>query len=256
MKSKWKLTGLIPLLLVVVDSLVNLNRFGLITSLGLWFFYAFVFQYVPSRNEQKALLKKVLLYTLIAAVLVALFFYLIMSIRAFYATDLNHFIKRSFYAYFSGSPAAFEKLLYEPGSMTYGASSFRSVVKRFSRFGLMESGAYMGAHNAFRNIGLGMPMTLNTFTFVKTMYEDFGILGVAFISAGWGMLARYAIEKSFLKFSILNLFIVSVFVLSFFMTFYEFFFQGVTMFVYWSLILLFIERYFEKRGILLHGTER
>ena len=230
-KSRWRFTGLFPLILVIIYSLLYLNRFGLITSLGLWFFTLIYYSIYLPENERKTLLKKIALYAVLAIVFVSLFFYLILSIRAFYISDIGYYIKRSFYAYFAGSPAAFEKLLNEPQPLMYGASSFRSVVKWFGRLGLVETGQYLGAHNAFKNISLGSPMTMNTFTFVKTLYEDFGILGVAFITTIWGALARYFIEKGFQKFSLLNLFIIAVFVLSFLMTFYEFFFQGITMFI-------------------------
>lgn len=249
-KTRWRFTGLIPLVLVLMYSLINLNRFGLITSLGLWFFTVFYFGIYLKPDDRKKLLKQIFIYSVIAIVLVLLFFYIIMSLRAFYVTNLGYYIKRSFYAYFSGSPGAFEKLLYNDQPLMYGASSFRSIVKWFGRLGLLESSQYLGAHNIFKNIGLGSPMTLNTYTFVKTPYEDFGILGVAGICTIWGMITRYIIERCFEKFSILNLFLVSVFVLSFFMTFYEFFFQGITMFIYWSIILLFIQDYFDKKGII------
>ena len=92
----------------------------------------------------------------------------------------------------------------------------------------------------------------NTFTFVKTLYEDFGILGVAFISTIWGALARYFIEKGFKNFSLLNLFIIAVFVLTFLMTFYESFFHCIIMFIYWSLVLVVISRYFKTKGIITY----
>jgi oligosaccharide repeat unit polymerase len=252
-KSRWRYIGVLPLILVILYSLIYLNRFGLIVSLGFWFFSMFYFSIYMKNSDREELLKKIVLYIIIALIFVLLFFYLILSIRGFYITDLSYYVKRSFYAYFSGSPSALEKLLHEPSpGLMYGMSSFRSIAKWFVRLGLLEPATYVGAHNTFKNISGGTSMAINTYTFVKTLFEDFGRIGVAFFTVIWGGLTRYSVEKSFKKFSLNNLFIVSVFLLSFFMSFYEFFFQGITMFIYWWVILLIINKYLTKKNIIIY----
>ena len=253
-KSRWRLTGLLPLVLVILNSLINLNRFGLIVSLGLWFFSLIYFSYFIAKEDRTKLLKRTAIYVVLAVLFILFFFYLILSLRGFYIADLSYYVKRSFYAYFSGSPSALEKLLYEPQRLMYGASSFRSIAKWFGRLGLIDPSLYLGAHNSFKNISMGLPMTINTFTFVKTPYEDFGSIGVVVMTIIWGALARFSIEKCFAKFSLFKLFVVSIFVISFFMSFYEFFFQGITMFIFWSVILVVINEYFINKRIIVYES--
>ena len=249
-RSKWRYTGLIPFLLIVFYSIMNLNRFGLVTSMGLWFFALIYFGMYVEPRRRKHMTVRTGLYIVLAVVFVAVFFITIIKWRSFSLINIEYFAKRSMYSYFTGSGAAFEKFLFNGFDQLYGASGFRSIVKWFAKLGLMDSGMVMGAHNSFFNISRGIPMSLNTYTFAKSPYEDFGIIGVGIISLLWGGLSRYAMERCFRQFSLMNLFYVSILTLSLLMTFYEFFFQSITMFIYWFVILKLIENYFVSKGVI------
>ncbi|MFO8054357.1 MAG: O-antigen polymerase [Bacteroidales bacterium] len=250
MRSKWKYISILPLLLMVAYSVLNMNRFGLIAAMGLWFFSLIYYGMFVRKKRRKALSVKTSVYLLMGILFISTFFYLIISLRAFSDVNLAYYAKRSVYSYISGSGAAFEKFTFDHHPLLYGASSFRSVVKWFARLGLMDSGLVMGAHNKFYNISHGMPMNLNTYTFVKSPYEDFGLIGVAVICLSWGMAARYILEKCIRQFSIWRLFLVALMILSFLMSFYEFFFQSITMFAYWLIILYLVEKYFHSKKVI------
>lgn len=253
-KSPWRFTGIIPFLLVIVYSLINLSRFGLITSMGLWFFSLIYYGIYINYNDRKKLTYKTAFFLLLAVVFIMIFFISIIKLRTFSMLNIEYWAQRSIYSYFSGSGAAFEKFLFNEPTMTFGASSFRSLVKWFARVGLLDNSIVMGAHNSFYNVSRGIPMSLNTYTFAKSPYEDFGIIGVSVISLLWGMFVRFSIEKCFRKFSIINLFFVSLGLLSLFMSFYEFFFHGIVMFIYWFILLKFIEEYLILKGAITSDT--
>lgn len=253
-RSKWKLTGIIPLLLIIVYSVMNLNRFGLVTSMGLWFFALIYFGMYLDPQHRKRMTIRTSIYLLLALVFVLVFFVSIIQWRSFSSVNIEYFAKRSMYSYFTGSGAAFEKFLFNGYDPLFGASSFRSIAKWFSRIGLMDPSAVMGAHNSFFNISRGLPMSLNTYTFAKSPFEDFGMIGLGIICLFWGGLTRYAIERCFRHFSLMNIFYISILTLSLLLTFYEFFFQSITMFFYWFIILKLIENHFSEKGVLKYST--
>ncbi len=252
--SKWKFTGLIPLILIVVYSIMNLNRFGLIMSFGLWFLSIIYYSYFLPKEEQKQFLKKILVYSVIAIVFIVSFFLFIVRWRATYVLDVEYYATRSMYAYLAGPSSAFDKFLYYDPPLSFGVASFRSLVKWFANLGLMDKGLVIGAYNNFYNIGQGEAMALNTFTFAKSPYQDFGIIGLSVICILWGAFTRYSIENLFRKFSFVKIFIVSLLVLTFIMSFYEFSFQAITTYMYWGIIVFFSEKYLMvKGGLALNG---
>ena len=247
--SKWKYAGAIPLILMVLFSLVHLNRTSLITGLGLWIFSRIYFGMYLDPEVRKKSSKKTSIVIILIAMFVIVFFYFIMKVRASSDANLEYYVLKSVYSYLTGSGAAFEKVVFNGVEPLYGASSFRSIFKWLATFQLIDKDLVLGVHNSFVNIGQGFPMRLNTYTFVKSPYEDFGIIGVAVVGLIWGMITRYFIERCFREFSFINIFLVAIMVLSLFMTFFEFFFQGIAMFTYWFFIVIFIERYLKSRGL-------
>ena len=248
-KSKWRVTGVIPLLFVVFHSLIYLNRFGLISSVGIWFISMLYYSQYLDKSRRKQILIKIGISSIVAITFIVLFFVLILKIRAFNITNTDYLIKKSFYSYIASPGSAFEKFNFEHHKMSLGISSFRSVIKWFSRFGLIGSEMVKETHSAFTNVSFGKPMWLNTYTFAKAPYEDFGIVGVGVIGMIWGMVTRYAIQKSFRRFSFVNIFIVSILMISLIMTFYEFYFEGFSVIVYWIVIMVLFEKYLSKRII-------
>ncbi|MDZ7796614.1 MAG: O-antigen polymerase [Candidatus Marinimicrobia bacterium] len=252
-KSRWRFTGLLPLILVVFYSIVHLNRFGLITSLCIWFFSMIYFGMYVSPLRRKVITRKTLLYISIAIIFVTVFFITIIRWRAFYVIDVEYLIRKSLYSYISGPVSAFEKFVLSDEPLLYGASSFRSVIRWLARVGLMNKNIALATHGDFINISRGEPMFLNTYTFVKALYQDFGLVGVGIISMIWGMLTRYLIERCFRQFRIINLFLVSIFILSFVMTFYEFYFEGLSVLIYWSIVVFVMEKYLHERSIVKYA---
>ena len=247
MKSKWKFAGLIPLLLILVNSFINLNRFGLISALGFWFFGRIYSIMYLGAEERKKVLKKTGIYILISLIFIVIFFSFILNIREAYKTNISYFLMRSVYLYFTGSGSAFDKITFWGVKPLYGASSFRSIVKWLSMAGLIDSEHILSYYNNFVNIGQGRVIILNTYTFVKSPYEDFGILGVGVISMFWGITTRYSIERCFRKFTLYNVYFVALMLLSLVMTFYEFFFHGIVVYIFWFFVIYLIQKYLDKR---------
>lgn len=247
LKSRWKFVGLIPLLLMLINSVINLNRFGLISALGFWFFGRIYSVMYLEAEERKKVLKKTGIYILITLAFIIIFFSFILNIREAYKSNISYFLMRSVYLYFTGSGSAFDKISFWGMKPLYGASSFRSIVKWLSMAGLIDSEHILSYYNNFVNIGQGRVIILNTYTFAKSPYEDFGILGVGIISMFWGITTRYSIERCFKKFTLYNVYFVALMLLSLVMTFYEFFFHGIVVYIFWFFVIYLIQKYLDNR---------
>jgi len=250
LKTKWRLAGIIPLILVLFYSLVHLNRVGLISALGLFFFGRIYFGIYLNPLKRRSTTLKTAISIIIGAVFIAVFFYFIIKIRSSKSIDIEYYALRSVYSYLVGSGAALEKFLFEGVDPLYGASSFRSIVRWLANFGLVDQNIALSNFNSFVNIGEGFPMRLNTYTFVKSPYEDFGIVGVGVISLIWGMMTRYSVERCFRGFSFVNILFVSLMILSLIMTFFEFFFQGIVMFIFYFISIIILEKYLKSKNAL------
>jgi hypothetical protein len=89
---------------------------------------------------------------------------------------------------------------------THGASGFRSLFKWLARLGLLDPQSVIGVNNPF--VAIGSWTKVNTFSFAKTLYEDFGIFGLLIGNVIWGGITRHAIQKLMNHFSLVNLFFV------------------------------------------------
>lgn len=250
LKTKWRLTGIIPLILVIMYSLIHLNRVGLISALGLFFFGRIYFGMYLNPQRRRSTTLKTAISLLIGTVFIAAFFFFIFKIRSSKNIDIEYYAMRSTYSYLTGSGSALDKFIFEGVKPLYGASSFRSIFRWLASFGLVDHSIALSNFNSFVNIGEGFPMRLNTYTFVKSPYEDFGIVGVGIIGLIWGMITRYSVERCFRGFSFLNIFLVSIMILSLFMTFFEFFFQGIVMFVFYFIVIFVFEKYLKVKNAL------
>ena len=144
----------------------------------------------------------------------------------------------SIYTYIAGNIVALDKFLINFFDFNWGASTFRSFLKWFARFGLFNPEDVQGTHNEFVNIG---PFGLNTYTYLRPFYEDFGVYSVLLYSYLWGALSALSIEKIIEKFSLLRLHIATFIFFSIFMSFFNFAFINVTLFLYFGILIWFAD---------------
>ena len=249
-RSKWRLTGILPFIVIILYSIVYLNRFGLIMSMGLWFISLVYFGAYLPEEDRRSQLKKTALYLILGLVFIIFFFSFIIRWRSFAVANIEYYAGRSIYAYFAGPVSAFDKFLFYDFPFQHGISSFRSVVKWLAQANLVNKEMIVGSYNTFFNIGQGEAMSLNTFSFAKSPYEDFGIVGLAVICMVWGGFARYSIERFLRRFSVLSLFLVALLILSLIMSFYEFSFQALSIYLYWGLIIVLFEYLLKKFRVI------
>ncbi len=239
-KSRWRYVGIFPLIIGIVTSLITLSRFTALTIIGYWFLAFFLTIFFFDHSTANRLFKRVFRYSVVIFLVVWGFFFLIVRIRTFYLKDIGDYFDKSLIAYFIGPVSAFDVWLSKNPKLLWGESGFRSIIKWLGRFGLWDLQAVNVASNPFVRIGGGL--AINTYTFVKTLYEDFGMPGVLFISLIWGGMMRWSLYFLQRKFNLFRLFLVIMLIFSLLMSFYAYYFEGLSSFVLYSLYIYFFDR--------------
>lgn len=93
---------------------------------------------------------------------------------------------------------------------------------------------------------IGKNMGINTYTFVRVMYEDFQIVGVLLFSFIWGGTAKYSVIKYFEKPNYTNLYFVLLMTLSLLMSFFSFYFRNIAGPVFLLLATIVIQAIIKK----------
>jgi len=254
-RRRW--ISILPLVLTLLISAIFIKRFTIFTITGLWFISAIYSVFFIETQRQATAKHRLVVISFLTALSLVLFSYWIISLRAYFLEDIVDFFIENVYSYFAGTLSAFEKYLIinVDAERTWGLSSFRSVIKWIARLGLMDSTQVQTVHSSFVNIGEGHSQYINTYTFVKAPYEDFGRLGVAIVSLIWGGGTRLMIQKLKQRFSLLNLMFIAVLSFSLIMTFYEFYFEGISAVVMWFIIMYLFNMYIFKNDIVVIRTD-
>jgi hypothetical protein len=120
-----------------------------------------------------------------------------------------------------------------------------------ARLGFWDPQSVLRTNNPF--VSIGGWTSINTFSFVKTFYEDFGILGVITGSILWGGATRYLTERVLRKFNMTNFFLLILITFSLVMSFYAFYFEGLTALVlYFVYMKVFDKKLIDKKIYSIH----
>jgi hypothetical protein len=110
-----------------------------------------------------------------------------------------------------------------------GIVIFDSFIKWFMRFGILSSENIARVEYKFVDVGSS---TMNTYSYIRILYEDFGILGLLSFSYIWGGVTSLATDRLFKRLSLVNLIIVILLSYSFFISFFSFSLHNIAMVVF------------------------
>ena len=247
-RGKIRFLGFLPLMGAMVTAFATLGRFALINNLGFIFLSFIICSSFYNKQYRVTLLKQFVLFGLLIFSLTGYIFYSVASIRVVQDVDVADYIIRTLYFYFSGGVAALDDFLKTDFQLQYGLSSFRTIFGWLARFGLWGKDEIITGFDSFTTVAPGMH--INTYTFVKSLFLDFGILGVLFISFIWGALIKVFLKRSYTQFSLNRVYWACIFIFGSIMSFYSFYFQGITQVVYWGLVVGLIQFVFGKKMVL------
>jgi oligosaccharide repeat unit polymerase len=251
--SRRRWIGLLPLIIGLLSSLVFLKRYAFIQSSTFWMFsYLFTVLFSES-SVRKKLIRRFFRMSVIMLSVFLVFVITLLVYRASQENKIFDFIFESIYSYFVGGVGAFHNLIELDLPLTYGTTTFRSLFKWLDRIKLWQLDNIVGSQLGFTKVG---SQYLNTYTYLYSIYRDYGFIGSMIFSFSFGMLTRFSLEKLFMKYSLMRLFWVVTFSFTLLMSFYSFFFDSLTSIILWAIMLYYIEKYILANNLIKYYSPR
>lgn len=245
-KSKYRLLGVLPLFVLAYAQLGTMGRYFFITGVC-FYFTSFILTtfFLPKKTQRKKLFE-VFAYSIIVFSGVLVMSYYIIKLRSPLADDILAIMRETLYLYFVGGVTALDNALFvDERSQIFGQSSFRSLYTWLRRFGLASEEEVVKVHNVFVNVSPSY--SVNTYTFIRSLYYDFGLIGLMLFSSVWGFLTKYFLYRVYKFFSLTNILFVCVFVFSLLISFFSFYFQTLSTIVFWLLAIIVIDYFYGKK---------
>lgn len=254
---RYRIISLLPILYAFIGSLSTFGRFFLITNTFLWFCSVFyVSAHLPEEDKKRnfRLLLKILIFI---AVIILLYFTFIVVFRTKimmkYSAKTGRIVEllgQHIYSYFVGNIAMLDFYLLGNIQYYYGASIFMNLIRWFNALGLYEDPRILHFFYYYDFIKTRY-LLMNTYTYVRYLYSDFGEPGLILFSFIWGLLSYKALIAYLKKFTLARLYLISLVSYSLFISFFFFYFKTLFVPLYCGLTLLFIER---KTGCVWMGV--
>lgn len=241
-KLKW--FGLLPILATLFYSISIFGRFSLITGLAFYFISYLVIAFFKPADLRRKLFIKLIVAVLVVGFAIYYLFYYIVLARYSLDLDLQEYFNKTLYFYFSGGVSAFDNFIHTDFNHTYGTSSFRSVIKWLARLGVWPEEDVTSIYDPFTKVS--PTISINTYTYIRSLYMDFGISGVIWVSFLWGSGVKYMLKKVLQDFSAMKLFVFTILLFGSLMTFYSFYFESLTAIIFWMLPLILFRQHFQK----------
>ncbi|MBO6792953.1 MAG: oligosaccharide repeat unit polymerase [Balneolaceae bacterium] len=240
--SKYRAIGLIPIISLLISQLLTLGRYKFVSGLVFFIISYLVFTYFLSPRKRSRRIIELTILGILSIIFVGTISYYVLKFRSPLEIDITYLLKKSLYLYFTGGVTAFENFLNSDITFLYGESSFRSITKWLARFNLWDEEQLLSVHNTFTNVTPTYRM--NTYTFAKSLYEDFGIYGLVAFPFIWGAVSYRICSNTFKNFNFVNLFATCIITFSLLISFFSFYFQTLTTLVFWLIFIVLIDHFF------------
>jgi len=129
-------------------------------------------------------------------------------------------------------------------------SLFRNLFRWFARLGIYNPQLVFSTNYDFIWVGFNV---VNTYTYLRVFYEDFGYVGMVILSFLWGWVCHWIIQKYLEKFSLYRLYFVGLIAHALLMSFYSFALLNVIAIVFILLLIRVIE-YLVPDIIIAHNS--
>ncbi len=259
--GKYRKVSYLPLFISTLWSLITFQRWVLLMSIIYYLFSALYISYYLPLEFNKKVLKRIIRIAWIVLVIFLLFTFILISVRqdieesGGLSSGKNVFVEyvlRSIHVYIVGNIISLDQFIQNSDHLYWGGSIFKVFFKWFARAGLYDVNQVIRTNYEFTWVGFE---TVNTYTYLRIFYEDFGQIGMILMSFLWGII-YYGVIHIFLKqFSMYRLFFVVVFIHAVLMSFYSFALTNYIFYVYSCLILFLINRIYPNIFFQFDQTE-
>jgi len=250
-QQKIRYIGLFPIFALLISQVVTLGRYNFVNGIG-FFFIAFVltsFFYPPSLRKKK--IRNIFVSSITLLTVVIILSYYTLKWRAPKADDIIALLQSSFYYYFVGGITAFDiNHQIHDFKASFGEYSFRSIYGWLAKVGLHDPENVKSVFNPF--VKISPTYVVNTKTFMNPLYQDFKIFGVILFTSFWAFITNFYSLKFYRSPSLLTLFISALLTFSLLISFFSFYFQSITLIIFWGIIIFIINYIWGDRLFKVH----
>ena len=144
-------------------------------------------------------------------------------------------------SYISGEIVALDKYLSTFRDYSYGKVLFQNIIKWFVRLGIYDESTLVSYY--FNFVKVSKLHQVNTFTYIRPLFEDFGLPGIFFIPYMLGIISGFFYKKIFKKFSFKLLCINTYIFFTIVMSFYNFALINIFNLVLLLMIMVLLDKY-------------
>jgi oligosaccharide repeat unit polymerase len=232
--NKKKHYTLIVLALPILFGIITLQRYIIVSSLFYWVITVAIMISFLKNEERKRVRYKFLkhlsyIFFLFVSMIIFVIIVRMKIDQGGFSDKILIYSLESIYRYVSGNIVALDNFIMSDFELKNGIVIFDSFIKWFMRFGILSSENIARVEYKFVDVGSS---TMNTYSYIRILYEDFGILGLLSFSYIWGGVTSLATDRLFKRLSLVNLIIVILLSYSFFISFFSFSLHNIAMVVF------------------------
>lgn len=252
LNHKFRYLGILIIPAFIFASTVTIGRYTLVNSLIFFIFAYIISTYYLKPGLRKKRLIEICIYSAAFVIFLGVFTFILLEFRTTQGTEsaVKEYTLKSSYLYLTGGITALDNFLDQDFALLYGQSSFRSIFRWLIQLEMWDESNLKVVHEPFTLVTPSI--SINTYTFVKSFFEDFGITGVLFFSFIFGALCKLANYAAFRKFSFIRSGIAITLIFAALMSFYSFYFHSITTAVYRILIIAIIQYVFADKLKVKH----
>ncbi len=252
--KKYKIITFFPILNSIIFSIITLQRYVFINAIVIWLFGIIIALGLYKGADREKIKKKFKRFFFWMFLGISTLILLIIFLRIDYGEKRIDYLRvlsyaiKSIYSYIAGNIVALDKFLLVSDSLNYGTSLFRGVIKWFVRLGIYDDRLATSIYYGFVNISKSS-FWINTYSYIRPFYEDFGIYGLMFNSYFFGLTGGFFTHSVIRKFSLLKLHFAGSLFFAYFLSFFNFTLLNITMYLYFTFQIYLIQKYLQRRHI-------
>jgi len=245
--DKKKYLSFIPIISLLIAQLTNFGRYSFVNGLIFFLLSYILFSYYSSNLKRKKNLLRITVFSSLSLLVLGFLFFYIIKFRSPLAEDIGILLRRSLYFYLTGGIPSLDHFLDQfNNDYTYGQSSFRSLFKWINIITGDQQNT-INVHNTF--VSISPSQNSNTYTFVKSLYQDFNVYGLIPLIVTWAFLTKKSLYSLYEKFSVFRIMLTCILLFSLFISFFSFYFQSISQLLFWLINAAFYQYFFGEKLI-------
>jgi len=249
-KKRRAYIALLPNLYGLIKSISGFERRSFLIAVFLWLIGIFyICYYLPADRRREIMRSLFKIIFLVVVILISYFLFIIVFRSAKGAhiymspEKVLNFIGKNIYSYLVGNIVLLNWFLH--GHVTYygGVMILSNLFRWFNVIGVYENPKIPYFFYVFDFIKTRY-ITMNTYTYVRYFYNDFGEAGLIPLSFILGAVTFKLVLMYLRKFSLVRLFLVSIFCYTLLLSFLDFYLKMMMVPLYCSIALYMIDRKF------------